>query len=102
MMSKCAIKLNRSLSKKLLLIFFSLILLIPKARSQEFLADIRVTAPTVEGTDRRVFESLQSALYDFVNNRKWTNINFKNQERIECSILITIKERVSSDELKVR
>jgi len=99
-MSKSATKLNRLMSKKLVLVFFSLMLFLSTAKSQEFLADIRVTAPTVEGTDRRVFEALQSALYDFVNNRKWTNINFKNQERIECSILITIKERVSSDEFK--
>jgi hypothetical protein len=69
-------------------------------KAQEFLADIRVTAPTIEGTDRRVFESLQQALYDFINNRKWTNVNLKNQERIEFSILITVKERVSSDEFK--
>ncbi len=83
------------------LIFLALLFLgLPKLRAQEFLADIRVTAPTIEGTDRRVFESLQQALYDFINNRKWTNINFKNQERIECSILITVKERVSSDEFK--
>jgi hypothetical protein len=86
--------------KSTLIFFFMLLLGLPKLQSQEFLADIRVTAPTIEGTDRRVFESLQQALYDFINNRKWTNINFKNQERIECSILITVKERVSSDEFK--
>jgi len=78
-------------------IFFAKPLLL---HSQEFLADIRVTAPTIEGTDRRVFEALQEALYDFMNNRKWTNVTFKNQERIECSILLTVKERVSSDEFK--
>jgi hypothetical protein len=93
-------KFKRMMFKKILFFAFTFLLLLPKAHPQEFLADIRVTAPTIEGTDRRVFDALQTALYDFVNNRKWTNINFKNQERIECSILITIRERVSSDEFK--
>ncbi|MGE4540029.1 MAG: DUF4835 family protein [Bacteroidales bacterium] len=87
-------------TKSLLIFLFVILVGLPDSKSQEFLADIRVTAPTIEGTDRRVFESLQQALYDFINNRKWTNVNLKNQERIECSILITVKERVSSDEFK--
>lgn len=66
----------------------------------EFLCDISVTAPTIEGTDRRVFESLQSALYEFMNNRKWTNVNIKNLERIECTMMLTVRERVSSDEYR--
>ncbi|HOI32900.1 MAG: DUF4835 family protein [Bacteroidales bacterium] len=87
-------------TKSLLVILIVLLFGLRNLKAQEFLADIRVTAPTIEGTDRRVFESLQQALYDFINNRKWTNVNLKNQERIEFSILITVKERVSSDEFK--
>lgn len=68
--------------------------------SQEFLVNISVNAPTIEGTDRRVFESLQSALYEFMNNRKWTNANIKNLERIECTMMLTVRERLSSDEYK--
>lgn len=77
-----------------------LLLSITQIRAQEFNCDIRVSAQSIEGTDRRVFEALQTSLYEFMNNRKWSNINIKNQERIECSILITIKERISSDEYK--
>ena len=89
--------------KKAILILFLMsgMMLKPALLSaQEFLCDIRVTAPTIEGTDRRVFEALQQSLYDFMNNRKWSNVNIKNPERIECSILLTLKERVSSDEFK--
>ncbi|MDV7396861.1 DUF4835 family protein, partial [Arthrospira platensis SPKY1] len=71
-----------------------------KAKTQEFLVNISVSAPTIEGTDRRVFEALQSSLYEFMNNRKWTNVNIKNLERIECTMVITLRERVSSDEYK--
>ncbi len=71
-----------------------------KSHGQEFLVSVSVNAPTIEGTDRRVFESLQSALYEFMNNRKWTNVNIKNLERIECTMMLTIRERLSSDEYK--
>lgn len=67
---------------------------------QEILCTVQVVSPRVEGTDRRVFESLQTAIFEFVNSRNWTNYAFKAEERIECSILITIDERVSVDQFK--
>jgi hypothetical protein len=81
----------------LLLILF---ITFTQINAQEFNCDIRVSAQSIEGTDRRVFEALQTSLYEFMNNRKWSNVNIKNQERIECSILLTVKERISSDEFK--
>lgn len=86
--------------KKIILMLAFFASLLQTSRAQEFLCDISVSAPTIEGTDRRVFESLQSALYEFMNNRKWTNVNIKNLERIECTMMITVRERVSSDEYK--
>lgn len=84
------------------MLLFLLILLAVRTNSkaQEFLVNISVNAPTIEGTDRRVFESLQSALYEFMNNRKWTNANITNLERIECTMMLTVRERMSSDEFK--
>lgn len=66
--------------------------------AQELNCIVNVSAPQVEGTDKRVFETLQNAIFEFVNNRKWTNFNFKVEERIECTILITVTDRLSSDE----
>ena len=65
--------------------------------AQELKCDIRVNSNQVAGTDKTVFESLQTAIYEFINNTKWTSINFKTTEKIECSIAITIKERTDSD-----
>ncbi len=61
--------------------------------SQEFLCNVSVNSSQIEGTDKRVYENLQSSLTEFINNRVWTNYSFKPEERIECSILITIDER---------
>ena len=42
---------------------------------------------------------MQTSLYEFVNNTKWTDKVFSNEERIEGTMLISIQERVSNDEL---
>jgi hypothetical protein len=65
--------------------------------AQELKCDIRVNTNQVSGTDRTVFQNMQTALYEFINNTKWTNINFKTTEKIECSIAITIKERSGTE-----
>jgi len=68
------------------------------SNAQELNCIVSVSAPKIEGTDKRVFDNLQNAIYEFVNNKKWTNYNFRNEERIECTILVTINERLSQDE----
>lgn len=68
--------------------------------NQELNCSIQVVAPTVEGTDKRIYETLQEALYEFMNSKRWTNYAFKLEERIECNILINIKEKASSDLFK--
>jgi len=68
--------------------------------SQELNCMININTPKLSGTDKKVFETLQNAVYEFVNNRKWTNFNFKQEERIECTMLITINERLGTDEFR--
>ena len=82
------------------LIIFLIICLPALAKAQEFMCQVSVNSPQVEGSEKKVFQSLQSQLYEFVNNRKWTNYIYKPEERIECSIMITVTERVSSDQFK--
>ncbi|MFM8431849.1 MAG: DUF4835 family protein, partial [Bacteroidota bacterium] len=68
--------------------------------AQELNCSVSVLSPNATESDRTVYTLLQTSIREFVNNRKWTNDQFLNQERIECSITITISERVSVDEFK--
>ena len=68
--------------------------------SQELNCVISINTQKLSGTDKKVFETLQNAIYEFVNNRKWTNYNFKQEERIECTMLITINDRLSADDFQ--
>lgn len=81
-----------------LIIFIYLIVF--QAIGQEINCQIQVTARQVEGTDRTTFETLQTALYEFVNSRKWTPYSYKQEERIEATILLTISEQISSDKFR--
>lgn len=80
-----------------------LIFLLPVALvGQEFMINVSVNSRQVDGTERKVFQTLQQDLYEFVNSRNWTNHQFRPEERIEGSISITIDERISGDHFKGR
>ncbi|MFO8128557.1 MAG: DUF4835 family protein [Bacteroidales bacterium] len=85
--------------KKILIIAF-IFFFTGNVFSQELNCKVRVNYQQVEGTDTKVFETLESAIYEFINNRKWTNYNFGIEERLDCTIMLTISERMSSDEFK--
>jgi len=82
-------------------LFLFILLSIPiYSFSQEFNCNVQVMTPQIQGTDRSIYDNLRSSIYEFINNRAWTNYSYKIDERIECSILITINERISQDEFK--
>lgn len=41
--------------------------------------------------DKKTFQTLQTALNDFVNTRKWSTDNFNTNEKIECSFLLNLE-----------
>ena len=47
-----------------------------------------------------MFKTLQDALNDFVNNKKWTDATFAINERIDCSMTLIINEMVSDNSFK--
>lgn len=79
--------------RKLLLILVTVIGLLTTGKAQELKCDVRVNANQVEGSDRTVYQSMQTSLYEFINNTKFTEINFRQNEKIDCSILVNIKSR---------
>ena len=77
-----------------LLIFSTLVL---TSKAQELFCSVEVSSQQIQGTDKRVYQSMRDAIYEFMNNRIWTNYTLKYSEKIECSILINVTERPSTD-----
>jgi len=59
-------------------------------KSQELNCQVQINSAQVQISDRTVFERLQSDVFDFMNNKRWTDYQFDSKERIEVNILITI------------
>lgn len=61
--------------------------------AQELQARVSIIASKVSTTvDRKIFQTLQTGLNNFMNSRKWTNDVFQPSEKIQCSFLLTIDE----------
>lgn len=80
------------MANKFLYILTSLILLGFSVQSQELNCNVIVNADRVETTDRRIFQDMQTAFSQFLNNRRWTDDNYDVAERINCNLVITIEE----------
>ncbi len=67
------------------------------ARAQELEAKININHQKVQGTDASVFDNLQQTLEQFVNDRQWTELQFQENERIQCTFNITV-DKYKQDE----
>ena len=85
----------RKIGLLLLILLFSLNL-----QSQELRCNVQVLSQSVQGSNKQVFETLQNAIYEFMNNRVWTNHVYTMEERIECNLMFNITEQLSADDFK--
>jgi hypothetical protein len=84
-------------------IFLSLLIFIGFSASgiaQEFRCNISISAERIQGANRNLFRTMQSDLYEFMNNRRWTEHTYSQEERIECNIFIRLDEQISVDEFR--
>lgn len=71
------------------------------SQAQEMRARVSVISNRVgSSVNKKVFQTLQTALNDFINNRKWSNDNFKTNEKIECGFLLNLESTGEPDVYK--
>jgi len=87
------------MTKRICIIFLVLAILAPfNVSAQELKANVTVLANRISSqTDRKIFQTLQTSLNNFINNRKWTNDVFQPGERIECNFLINIDKALGNN-----
>lgn len=77
-------------------LFLGIILCSQPVQAQELNFAIKVVPPpTTRVADPKTFASLEAALKELVNNTKWTDDVFEQNERLTGSISINIKQDVS-------
>ncbi|HEU4634485.1 MAG TPA: DUF4835 family protein [Flavisolibacter sp.] len=86
---------------KKLVYFLLTLLLVRSAGAQELQARLSVMANRVSTqVDKKTFQTLQTALTNFINNRKWTSDSYQPQEKIKCNFLLTIDQDMGSNVYK--
>jgi len=80
-------------------VFYLFLCLLPGlASSQEIQARVDILTNKISSqVDRRVFQTLQSGLTNFINSRKWTTDVFQPAERIQCSFLLTLSQDLGNN-----
>ncbi|WP_424004551.1 DUF4835 family protein [Maribacter sp. IgM3_T14_3] len=69
----------------LLFTFFSLV-----SNAQELTCAITVNSDQLSQGEQQVFKTLERSLNDFINKTKWTNRVYKENERVNAQMFITI------------
>lgn len=79
-------------------IFFSfLVLSFGFVQGQQLNCTVTVNAQKMGNPNQQVYKTLETSLNEFVNKTDWTTQNYKQQEKINCSMYITLMSN-SSDQ----
>lgn len=58
--------------------------------AQELNCTVTVNSDQVNQTNQQIFGTLERSLTDFINKTKWTNRVYKENERLNCRMFITV------------
>ncbi|GAB2549396.1 hypothetical protein GCM10027189_35060 [Rufibacter soli] len=59
--------------------------------AQELRCEVIVNSDQIQATDRQVFQQMQNAISEVMNNTRWTSDVYQNEERIRCKLFITLR-----------
>jgi len=65
--------------------------------SQELNCTVKVNYDQVTNANVQIFKTLERSLTEFVNNTKWTDITVQPNEKIDCSMFLTVNSYDSNN-----
>lgn len=89
-----------TIMKFLSLIILSLLLISNSLLAQELRCNVTVSHQRIQGANQNLFRTMQSDIYEFMNNRKWTDHVYSYDEKLKCNIMILLEEQLSADEFR--
>lgn len=79
-------------------IFYSLLFSIwfsANVQAQEIKYSISVNTPTLQMADPNVFKSFEKAVNEFLNSQRWTDLEVKDEEKINCSVAFNLVKEIT-------
>ncbi len=92
--------LNKPLLSYFILFFLLIAFKTNHAQELNFKVAVRSQQVQGKGVDSKVFEILQTAIFEFMNNRRWTEDNYESNEKIDLNMVINITKIVSPTRFK--
>ncbi|HRO70096.1 MAG TPA: DUF4835 family protein [Chitinophagaceae bacterium] len=84
-------------------IFFLVLSLVSKAPAQEIQARLTVMANKISTqVNKNIFQTLQTSLINFINNRRWTTDTYQPGEKIQCNFLLNVEQDMGNNVYKGR
>jgi hypothetical protein len=77
------------------IITFLLLFTFGLSQAQQLNCTVTVNSQKLSNANQQVFKTLETALNEFVNKTDWTGQAYKQQEKINCSMYITISSHNS-------
>lgn len=74
------------------LVVFVFLLALNFTHAQELNCSVKVNSERITSANQQIFKTLETSLNEFVNKSKWSTREFKNNERIDCSMFINVSE----------
>ena len=75
------------------LLFCLAFLLMPfKSHAQELNPTLNINTAKIQGTDKDVFQSLETAINELLMHQVWTDYHFAEKERIQCNFNLTVNK----------
>ncbi len=75
---------------KLKLYSFLFLLFFGITQAQQLNCTVNVNADQITITNKQIFNTLEKSLSDFINKTDWTGVPYKQEEKINCSMYITV------------
>jgi hypothetical protein len=96
---------GKKIYMRCIIIFLLLFKLSGVLYSQELRANLIINSDKIQGSSKQVFTTLQTALTEFINTKKWTASTFQQNERIDCNFTIivnSVENNTYSSEIQVQ
>ncbi len=70
------------------------------SKAQDLNCKVQIITQQLATTDKSIFIEMEKSIFEFINNTKWTTDIIQINERIECNLIINVKEQLGIDEFK--
>ena len=74
------------------IVFIVLLFVCSCLSAQELNCSVTINSDQIEGSNKQVYSTLETSIEEYMNQNRWTNMTFAEHEKIECSMMIIVKE----------